>query len=170
MTAQLSAEFVAKFLRHVEPHADGLCWGWNLSLNSVGYGQIWVPERRTVQLAHRLSYEIHIGDPGESLVCHTCDNRACVNPSHFFLGTHMDNARDMVRKGRSEPMRIAGKRAIGSKNHGAKLIEDQVREILRLREAGVPLRVVADKYGVTMATVSLITLGKKWRHVTNCRG
>ena|ERR1035437_3059531 len=77
-----------------------LCWTWNKSKNSKGYGLVWFGLKP--YLAHRLSYVMNYGAiPDKLLVCHRCDNPSCVRPDHLFLGTHKDNTRDMIAKGRS---------------------------------------------------------------------
>lgn len=51
--------------------------------------------------AHRQAWEKAFGlIPAGMLVCHKCDNRACINPSHLFLGSNKDNTQDMVGKKR----------------------------------------------------------------------
>ena len=80
---------------------DG-CVEWPRGRSRSGYGQLR-SEDRTPWLAHRLAWTLTNGPiPDGLLVCHRCDNPPCVNPEHLFLGTHVDNMRDMVQKGRRQ--------------------------------------------------------------------
>lgn len=84
-------------------HGD--CWIWN-GATADGYGIISVRPGRNV-LVHRLSYMLHIGpipqviQGSKTFICHTCDTRLCVNPSHLFLGNNAINMTDMKNKGRA---------------------------------------------------------------------
>jgi hypothetical protein len=79
--------------------SDDGCLEWQLS-TTRGRGRVTVAGKR--MYAHRAFWELAMGQVPEGLmVLHGCDNPLCVNPAHMFLGTHQDNMRDMVLKGRS---------------------------------------------------------------------
>jgi len=75
------------------------CWNWTAGGRGSGYGAMKYGNK--IVDAHRISWLIHYGDiPPNICICHTCDNRSCVNPKHLFLGTHKDNMQDCKNKGR----------------------------------------------------------------------
>jgi hypothetical protein len=75
------------------------CWIWTGAKSSGGYGHFGVHTK--IVIASRISWELVNGPiPKDKWVLHTCDNRACVNPNHLFLGDRSDNAKDMFAKGR----------------------------------------------------------------------
>lgn len=91
-----------RFWKKVNRLGPDDCWNWTGFINRYGYGTFGLnlPNRKRVVTAHRLSHEINIGPVGGFLVMHSCDNRACVNPSHLRLGSNLENMRDRLEKGR----------------------------------------------------------------------
>lgn len=84
------------------------CWLWTAAKNEKGYGIFGL--RKETDKAHRIAWRLTIGEiPIGLFVLHKCDVPNCVNPAHLFLGTNLDNVRDMIAKGRnSPPPRMSG--------------------------------------------------------------
>lgn len=73
------------------------CWIWVGAQNKDGYGQFRFTNET---LAHRISFQLINGNISKKkLVCHSCDNRSCVNPSHLYVGTQFNNMFDKQIKG-----------------------------------------------------------------------
>ena len=131
---------------------ENACWEWGGRINDGGYGFVMFKGRYV--MAHRKAWERHNGPIPEGLVvCHKCDNRRCINPHHMFLGTDADNVADMDAKGRRVVLR-------GSKNGTAKLNEESVLKVKALLRDGSGLPEIAERFGVSVSTISLINSGK----------
>lgn len=89
----------SRFWNSVSPEPNTGCWLWTGS-DDNGYGCLGVNGRRV--RAHRYSWELAHGapPPADMHVCHRCDQPACVNPDHLFLGDDSANMRDCGAKGR----------------------------------------------------------------------
>lgn len=117
-----------RFWEKVDKRGPDDCWEWQGYRGPNGHGQMRGTPGTTA--AHRVSWELHNGPIPEGLhICHHCDNPPCVNPAHLFLGTHQDNMRDMVEKGRNSKPPVHRIKGEGSTN--AHFTNAQVREFRR---------------------------------------
>lgn len=119
------------------------CIEWGGGVNNKGYGP------------HRRVYErVHGPIPAGLEVCHTCDNRRCINTEHMFLGTRSDNMRDMARKGRGNT---------------TKLTPEQVREIrrryVRYSHRKSNRRALEIEYGLAKGSLKNVINGKYWKGI-----
>lgn len=138
------------------------CLEWHGYKDVYGYGILLVSINgvKKNKKVHRLSYEQSYGgiDQGK-LICHTCDVRNCIEPSHLFIGSSADNNRDMMSKGR---FKAGGKPHHGEKNPKAKLTKQQVDGIKVLFKYGISKRSIANSLYVNATTIQRIASGKNW--------
>lgn len=152
-----------EFWEHTDRDSNG-CWNWT-GYKHRGYGQIRVNKKQ--HFTHRYAYELTHGPIPEGMViCHTCDNPACCNPDHLFLGTHADNAADRHAKGRSRSGALRGELSAS-----AKLTAAQVVAIRATYAQGtISQAELARRYNVAVSTIYLIVHHKKWKHLTDHDG
>jgi hypothetical protein len=175
------------------------CWLFTGATNTGGYGHL--KGVKTVIAAHVLAWEFASGEPvpeGMS-VLHVCDVRRCIRNDdagiylvngierprfgHLFIGTHEDNMRDCVAKGRFiSPLKFNPKLAARGEKNGsithperlkrgedagsAKLTEDRIREIRRLYTTGdISQAMLGKRFGVSHSVIGDIVRKESWRHV-----
>lgn len=156
---------IDRVLAKISPVPFSGCWVFMGATNEAGYGIVGTGGRgQPTDRAHRITYRHFCGDiPDGMFVCHTCDVPSCCNPDHLFLGTNQDNVDDMIRKGRNSPP-PRNPHVVGSVHPGAKLTEDQVREMKMLRAQGWKQKELAMRYGVAHQTISKVLAGKRFKH------
>lgn len=127
---------------------SGGCWIWTARKIPQGYGQFNI-QKGLWEYAHRMAWCFKRGSiPLGQCVLHHCDNPACCNPNHLWLGTQAENMADKKKKGRAA-------------RNMAKLTWEQAKEIRASRN--VPPKILAERYGVCVRSIHHILSGRTWR-------
>ena len=150
-----------RFWANVDRKADEDCWLWTGCQTGhhykerLGYGVLSISGKP--YYAHRFAWELTNGAiPDGMFVCHHCDHPSCVNPSHLFLGTPMDNTRDMVEKGRY-------KAPFGEDSVARKAREARAAKIRDAYLGGETIYGLTQAFGLSTTTICEIIVGKIWR-------
>jgi len=126
------------------------CWIYQ-NIGKDGYGRIFINNK--YMKAHRFSYETFVGPLDPNLeICHSCNCKSCVNPTHLRQDTRSSNAIDRV---------------YDNNNSKQKLNAEQVFEIkiaLQNPYYGIQ-KDLAKKYKVHRATINDIKTKKRWSHL-----
>lgn len=149
----------ADFMTYVKVDPQTDCWLWVGSLDAYGYGSF------RGKKAHRVSFGMAFGSvDGVTMVCHHCDVRNCVNPSHLYAGDAKTNARDMFARKRVS--------RAGARNSRAKLTPADAAEIRaflsapleggRKRRRRGTMAALAKKYGVNRTIIHRVATGELW--------
>lgn len=178
--SELAAWFWQKVTR-----SEHECWPWSGATHNKGYGNIGIDGRTTT--THRLAYTLAVGPiPPGMQVLHRCDNPPCCNPAHLFIGTHLDNMRDKIQKGRQARGERHGSRSHpesvprgdehpyrrcpdivprGEAHSHARLTEADVIDIRKAAAEGERQSSIAARYNVAQPTICNVVTRKTWAHV-----
>lgn len=142
---------VTRFWASVQKSGNDECWDWTGDVDQNGYGIFFYHEKK--RPAHELALSFSTGEQRlERLdTCHSCDKPACCNPAHLRFDTRQSNVDDMILRGRQ--------------GRQGKLTDQDVITIRERRNAGARQKDLAEQFGVTDGTVSMIVRGIRWPNV-----
>ena len=141
---------------HLLFHANRVpngCLEWTGSLLPAGYGGIRIAHK--TRRAHVVAWQLSHGTiPSGLWVLHSCDNRKCIEVTHLFLGTHLDNMRDCSNKNRT----VRGR----PRSNRVKLMPSDVKQIKRLLAQKITSTEISRCFGVHRTTIVDIKAGRNW--------
>jgi len=132
----------------IEINNEG-CWNWKKG-TVCGYPAIYPGKGEPWEYGHRWMYlKIH----GKTLtkndiVCHSCDNRKCLNPDHLKLGSRATNNRHRV---------------IAKRGPWDKVTPEHAEKAREMYESGLySQKAIGAMIGCTQQNVSAIIRGITW--------
>ena len=146
---------IDRFLSQIAIGND--CWLWTGKLDKkTSYARFRGYDSKKIG-AHEFAFQVFNGPLASGMfVCHKCDVRHCVRPSHLFLGTPLENQLDSISKGRKK---------YGEEVSNHKLTEEQVIDIRRRYDDGEAKRALSRSFGVHHKTIRGIVSGQTWKHI-----
>jgi hypothetical protein len=163
---ELTSEDKKNFWDQVKIGDANECWEWRGRKNRAGYGALWIVSANF--FAHRISFSLENGPikPG-LLICHTCDNPPCCNPSHLFLGTQQDNLKDMYTKGRGKkpPLNKGVGFKKGEGHFMARLTEEKVVSLRKRYANGENAGALSRELGMSKSSIRHLIKRRSWKHL-----
>lgn len=136
---------LSDFMEKVHKHSSG-CWLWTGAFFARGYGSFNTVKggKYKAVKTNRQSWIFHRGEiPEGKFVLHTCDNKACVNPEHLYIGDHAQNMRDAVERKQM---------IFGERNPNFVRFEGLVDRIKNLNSAGISIKGISDWLNIGQST------------------
>lgn len=149
---ELLFDDIWRFWSKVDQGKDEDCWNWNGLFNRAHRNaRPCFKVAGKNYYAARIAWSIHHGkDPGDKIICHTCQNPLCMNPAHLYAGTHQDNVLDKFADGYSQS---------GSLNANSKLNDSDIFEIRESNKSQLELSRI---HNVSRSHISRIQRYECW--------
>jgi hypothetical protein len=146
---------LSRFRSRIDRRGPDECWRWgNGTKRRYGVLSVQLAGVKRCFTAHRYALALKLGHWPSNFACHKCDYPPCVNPAHLFEGTHLDNMRDKVAKGRQHDITRLG----------AKLSDEDVAWMRWARAySGTTYKSIGAAYGLSMSAANLAVRGVTYR-------